>query len=165
MSQTLEEKLAAVTQRAKVAKVIISSDTSSSPEEMTQLKAALRKEQAQNKELWQQNCRKLAEFNASLTTKDEVIARLLAREHELTVSRSGGESDDRSHTAPSLPPPAERLETTPHGTGVSQQCHGRAPSLDAFTGEDLKSDWRTGSPVSKEWPTVSDVPSYLLCIS
>lgn len=60
--------------------------------------------------------------------------------------RSGSE-DDRSHTASPIPPPAESLEIAPHGMEAMKRRRGRAPPLDAFTGEDPEvrlEDWIPG---------------------
>ena len=72
-SQTLEEQLAAATQRVEAEEARLIADTSSPPAEVTRLKAALQKDQAKNKELWQQNCQKLAQLDVTLTVKDEEL--------------------------------------------------------------------------------------------
>ena len=135
--QALEEELATATSRAEAAEARLPTD-SSTPEEVERIRTALRREQAKTRELWQQNCQRLAEFDATLAAKDDEIQRLQAREREHRSGSRGGLEDARSHTGSPIPADAT---TRPD---VGKRRRGRAPPVDPFTGEDPEvrlEDW------------------------
>ena len=93
----------------------------------------LEKEKARTKELWRINCAQLADFDATLALKEEEIECL---QHELSDSHS------RVASPVNVDCP-DRLPSRPaQATGVRRR--GKAPPVDAFTGEDPEirfEDW------------------------
>ena len=94
------------------------------------------------KDFWKVNCSQLAEFDTTLSAKDEEIARLkqrLERPHSTSPILLEYSDDE-------VPPP--RTETT------VKQRRGRAPPVDPFTGEDPEfrlEDWLPALQRATKW--------------
>lgn len=89
------------------------------------LTAQLKKEKMRTKELWRINCAQLADFDATLALKEEEIEGL---QHELADGHS------RVGSPVHRDPPDGLLRHPTQVTGSRRR--GKAPPVDAFTGED-----------------------------
>ena len=119
--------------------------------EVSSLQEALAGERERVKELWKANCMQLSEFDAALTAKDDEIEKLreqLAHSHPRPHSRS--RSPSRSSTLHE----SSGEEDLARPTRSVGQRRGKAPPVDAFTGEIPEvrlDDWLPALLRAAEW--------------
>ena len=116
--------------------------------EVSGLQEALEKERGRARDMWQMNCLQLSEFDAALTAKDEEIAKLreqLARLQPLphSVSRASSVAHESSGEEDAVAP-----------VRSVRKRRGKAPPVDAFTGENQEvrlDDWLPALQRATEW--------------
>ena len=111
-------------------------------------------------ELWKSSCSQMSQWDAQLTEKDEIIARLqaeLARsKHEgsppssrFSISPSLGTSEEEEYVPPSFVPKVQVSSQSKQTRRV-----GRAPPIDPFTGEEptiRPDDWIPALERASKW--------------
>ena len=100
--------------------------------QVTILTEQLQAEKKHMKDLWHINCAQLAEFDTTLSAKEDKVEALCRELAGAQVHRA---------SPTEIGDVAQKLVHGPYGpqastTAPSKRC-GRAPSMDAFTGEDL----------------------------
>ena len=112
--------------------------------EVSSLQEALARERERVREMWKINCMQLSEFDAALTAKDEEIAKLREQSRSHSQSPSQGVTPLESSGEDEVVPPVRPM----------RQRRGKAPPVDAFTGENPEvrlDDWLPALQRAAEW--------------
>ena len=116
--------------------------------EVSGLQDALEKERGRARDMWQMNCLQLSEFDAALTAKDEEITKLREQLARLPPrSTSASRASSVAHESGSE-------EDTPSPVRPGKKRRGKAPPVDAFTGENQEvrlDDWLPALQRAAEW--------------
>ena len=114
-----------------------------SPEEVSDLRTELASEKDKVKRIWRLNCEQLATHDSECSSKDTEIVALKARISELETS----EGASPAHVGSTRMPLATSLDTSftaPSLTSTLVKRRGKAPPVDAYTGENPEirfEDW------------------------
>lgn len=118
--------------------------------EVSSLQEELAGEKERVKELWKVNCMQLSEFDAALTAKEEEIQKL---QEQLALSHPRPPSHSRSSSRSSMLHESDGEEDVLPVRSVSKR-RGKAPPVDAFTGETPEvrlDDWLPALQRAAEW--------------
>lgn len=119
-------------------------------DEVSKLKEELRVEREKAKRMWRMNCDQVSMHDTLLSEKDAEIDKLkkLLAKHDGSERSSEASRDDRSELSITPPPPV------PVTNPVRKTRRGKAPPVDAFTGENPETtldDWLPSLQRAATW--------------